>query len=184
MNPDWKSLIANPKIQVGAVVAIGVLIALLGWFLHASALPPATPPATAAPQAAPGTPAEGTATGAAPTATAPPEPPKTTATITFTTTPAANATVTWGKTRLGVITPKAPLVIERPRDSGPLDVIVKSMGYLPVQTRAHTFGDSRIVVKLTKPDQTQLLVGYKAPIDGGVGLDGAPPETIAPPPLP
>ncbi|HET6340005.1 MAG TPA: hypothetical protein VFG30_42645 [Polyangiales bacterium] len=182
--PDWRSLIANPRVQVGGVVGVGVLLALLGWFLHASALPPATPPTTQAPPAAAGTPPEGTATAAAPPATPPPEPPKTTAQITFTTNPSTNATVSWGKTRLGVITPKAPLVIVRPRDSGPLDVVVKAMGYLPVQTRAHTFADTRIVVRLTKPDATQTLVGYKAPIDGGIGLDGSTPEAIAPPPFP
>jgi hypothetical protein len=180
--PDWKSLLANPKIQVGGVVAVGVLLALLGWFLHASALPPATPPATTEPPAAtPATPPPSAA--AAPPAT-PPEPPSTIARITFVTNPSVNATVTWGKTRLGVITPKAALVIERPRDSGPLDVIVRAPGYLPVTTRAHTFADTRIVVKLTRPDQTQALVGYKAPIDAGMGLDGMTQEVIAPPPFP
>jgi hypothetical protein len=179
--PDWRTLIANPKIQVGGVVAVGVLLGLLGWFLHASASPPAAPTATQAPPAASGTPAEGASTGAAAPASGPAEPPKTTAEITFTTNPSANATVSWGKTRLGVIGPKAPLVIVRPRDSGPLDVMVRAVGYLPVQTRAHTFGDSRIVVKLTKPDQTQSLVGYKAPIDAGI----IPEESASePPPFP
>jgi hypothetical protein len=180
--PDWKSVLANPRVQVGGVVGVGVLLALLGWFLHASALPPATPPPTATPPAAaPSAPA--TEAAATPPAT-PPEPPKTTARITFTTIPLTNATVSWGKMRLGVITPKASLVIERPRDSGPLDVVVRAPGYLPVTTRAHTFADTRIVVKLTKPDQTQALVGYKAPIDAGVGLDGMTPEAIAAPPFP
>lgn len=180
--PDWKRVLANPKVQVGGVVGVGVLLALLGWFLHASALPPATPPAPTQPAApAPATPA--TEAAAAPPVP-PAEPPKTTARITFATSPPANATVSWGKTRLGVITPTAPLVIERPRDSGPLDVIVRAPGYLPVTTRAHTFADTRIVVKLTRPDQTQTLVGYKAPIDAGMGLDAMMPETIAPPPFP
>jgi hypothetical protein len=92
--------------------------------------------------------------------------------------------VSWGKTRLGVITPKLALVIDRPRDSGPLDVVVKAAGYLPVQTRAHTFADTRIVVKLTKPDQTQTLLGYKAPLDAGMPEETSPEETIAPPPFP
>jgi hypothetical protein len=74
-------------------------------------------------------------------------------------------------------------VIERPRDTGPLDVMVRAAGYLPVQTRAHTFGDQRIVVKLTKPDQTQTLLGYKAPLDAGPPEETAPDEAIAPPPF-
>ena len=179
MTPDWKNLFANPKVQVGGVVGLGVLLALLGWFLHASALPPAT--TTQTPAAAPAAPAPAAAATPSPP---PPEPPKTTARITFTTVPRTNATVSWGKTRLGVITPTASLVIERPRDSGPLDVVVRAPGYLPVTTRAHTFAETRIVVKLTRPSQTQTLVGYKAPIDAGMGLDGMMPETIAPPPFP
>lgn len=187
MNLDWqrvRGLVANPRIQVAGAAGLVVVLGLIGWLVFARAQQ--TPP-SAAPPAAPDSPAEGTATGAALPVTPPPEPPKTTATITFTTIPSTNATVSWGKTRLGVITPTNPLVITRPRDSGPLDVVVKAMGYLSVQTRAHTFADSRVVVKLTKPDQTQNLIGYKAPIDGGVGMppEGATtPDQIAPPPFP
>jgi hypothetical protein len=175
---DWKRLLANPRVQVGGVVSAGVLIALVGWFLHAKALPPTAPPATPPPAATPAPPVA----EAAPSP--PPEPLKATVTITFTTIPLTNATVSWGKTRLGLITPKGSLVIERPRDSGPLDVIVRAPGYLQVQVRAHTFADSRVLVKLTKPDQTQALVGYKAPIDAGVTADTTTPEAIAPPPFP
>jgi hypothetical protein len=179
--PDWKSLIADRRVQIGGIVSACVILALVGWFVHAAASPPGPQPPPPQPSAA--APVQPAATESAPPAT-PPEPPKTTARITFTTIPPVNATVTWGKTRLGVITPKLPLVIERPRDSGPLDVVVKAMGYLPVQTRAHTFGDSRIVVKLTKPDQTQTLIGYKAPLDAGLSEETSPEETIAPPPFP
>src|SRR6185312_3734648 len=49
------------------------------------------------------------------------------------------AMVFWGKKRLGIIAPHAPLVVTRPRDSGPLDVVVKSDGFVTVQTRAYTF---------------------------------------------
>jgi hypothetical protein len=61
-------------------------------------------------------------------------------------------------------------VVVRPRDSGPLDVIVRAPGYLPVQTRAHTFADSRVTVKLTTPDQKNTLVGYREPLDAGTPL--------------
>jgi hypothetical protein len=60
-----------------------------------------------------------------------------------------------------------PLVVTRPRDSGPLDVIVHAAGYMPVHTRAHTFADTKIGVKLTRPDQKPTLFGYRAPIDAG-----------------
>jgi hypothetical protein len=88
--------------------------------------------------------------------------------ITFITVPMQKAMVYWGKRRLGLIAPHAPLVVERPRDSGPLDVIVRSAGFLPVQTRAYTFGDSKVAVKLTPPDQKKTLLGYReAPPDAG-----------------
>jgi hypothetical protein len=110
----------------------------------------------------------------APPAVATPVP--TTATIVFTTVPAAHATVTWGKKKLGRITPSQALVVTRPRDSGPLDVIVRAEGFMVVHTRAHTFADNRVSIKLTPPDQKTVLLGYRVPIDAGVpvGSDGLP----------
>jgi hypothetical protein len=111
------------------------------------------------------------------------EPIKTTATVVFTVQPAVQATVTWGKKRLGIIKPGYPLYVTRPRDSGPLDVLVKADGYLPVQTRAYTFNDSKMLVKLTKPEASNTLLGYRVPIEAGMpeNLDavdaGAPPTT-------
>jgi hypothetical protein len=49
---------------------------------------------------------------------------------------------------------------------------VRSIGYLPVQTRAYTFADSKVSVKLTPPDQKKALLGYRE----------APPDAGAPPP--
>jgi hypothetical protein len=144
-------------------IAIGTAIVLLGlsvclWRLSsASATPPAPAPSTTA------QPAPATAATAAPSTT----PPATTQ-IVFTTVPPANATVTWGKTVLGRITPQRALYVTRPRDSGPLDVTVRAVGYLPVHTRAHTFADTRISVKLTRPEDKQTLFGYRAPIDAGL----------------
>jgi hypothetical protein len=92
--------------------------------------------------------------------------------IVFTTYPVKKAFVFWGKRRLGMIAPHAPLIVERPRDSGPLDVVVRSDGYIPVQTRAYTFGDGKVAVKLTPLDQKKTLLGYREEVpsgpDGGV----------------
>lgn len=90
--------------------------------------------------------------------------------IMFSTIPPTNASVTWGKKLLGKIAPKKPLVIVRPRDSGPLDVTVTAAGFLPVQTRAHTFADTHVQVKLTPPEQMPTLFGYRAPLDAGTPL--------------
>jgi hypothetical protein len=100
------------------------------------------------------------------------EPPGDSVRITFTTVPSAKAMVFWGKKRLGIVAPHQPLIVQRPRDSGPLDVIVRAAGYLPVQTRAYTFADSKVAVKLTPPDQKKTLLGYRE----------APPDAGAPPP--
>jgi hypothetical protein len=107
------------------------------------------------------------------------------ATIIFQTFPPAHATVHWGNTRLGRIKPQRPLVVVRPRDSGPLDVVIRAPGFLPVQTRAHTFGDTRLSVKLTRVDQKATLFGYRAPLDdAGVPLvplvpDGGVPDALS-----
>jgi hypothetical protein len=123
----------------------------------------ATPPSATAPAQ------PGSAPSAAPAATGePPAAVPTTATIVFATSPPVTAMVTWGKKRLGKITPGKALVVVRPRDSGPLDVMVRATGYLPVQTRAHTFSDHRVLVKLTPLDKKSELLGYRAPLDAGV----------------
>ena len=82
--------------------------------------------------------------------------------------------VFWGRQRLGMIAPHQPLVVERPRDSGPLDVIVRASGFLPVQTRAYTFADSKVSVKMTPPDQKKTLLGYREAVpDGGASRPAA-----------
>jgi len=184
--PDWKSLLADTRIRTTAIAVVAIAgLALAWWGFQAAALPPATPPpATSAPPAQP----DADAAPKPAAATTPVEPIRTDARITFVTNPPAHATVSWGKVRLGVITPKQALVVVRPRDSGPLDVVVRAVGYMQVTTRAHTFGDSRIVVKLTTLEQKSTLLGYKTPIDAGPPLpDGGeaplPPEAFAPPPL-
>lgn len=90
------------------------------------------------------------------------------ATIAFSTIPSVRATVTWGKTLLGIIPRDESLVIVRPRDSGPLDVMVHARGFLPVQTRAYTFSDQNVVVKLTPVTDKSELLGYRVPLDAGV----------------
>jgi hypothetical protein len=87
--------------------------------------------------------------------------------ITINVIPSVNATVSWGKTRLGIIKPKSVLTVQRPRDSGPLDLVIRANGYLPVQTRAFTFGDNKLSVRLTPLDQKSTLLGYREDLDAG-----------------
>jgi hypothetical protein len=116
--------------------------------------------------------------GAAPASgEAPPAATSPTVRIVFTIIPKTKkAMVFWGKKRLGIIAPQAPLVVTRPRDSGPLDVVVKSDGFVTVQTRAYTFADSKVSVKLTKLEEKNTLLGYREelPPDGGAPPGGGP----------
>ena len=91
------------------------------------------------------------------------EPPKTKdhVRITLQTVPPRRAVVKWGKKTLGVIPAPQPLIVVRPRDSGPLDIVIRMTGYLPVHTRAYTFSDSRVAVKLTPVSQKHTLFGYR-----------------------
>jgi hypothetical protein len=113
---------------------------------------------------------------------APKPQPSATVTISISVVPAVKATVAWGKQRLGIIKPRSVLVVQRPRDSGPLDLMIRADGHLPVQTRAYTFGDTKLAVRLTPHDQKVSLLGYReellpdgavAPSDGGTdgGVD-------------
>src|ERR1700742_1636238 len=142
---DWRSLPVRSK-QIAVLSALVVGLAAIWLALELSGAS-ATPPQTTTPPPQPSA-ADAPVPAAAPTpgagsgevpAIPTPVVPSTTATIVFQTIPAAYATVTWGRKTLGRIGPKQPLVIPRPRDSGPLDVVVRAQGFLPVSTRAHTF---------------------------------------------
>jgi len=126
---------------------------------------------------------DGGAPAAAPAPAAQPKTPSPNVRIVFTVIPSTKkATVTWGKKKLGIIAPHAPLIVQRPRDSGPLDVIVKSDGCVSVQTRAYTFEDSKVSVKLTPNDQKNTLLGYREEeptADGGVPMPAQNPDAGA-----
>jgi hypothetical protein len=161
------------------VAAGAFLLALVG-----RAQAPAPKPA-GVPAGAPGVPA-----AVAPAAPSP------NVKITIITVPAQkNVFVFWGKKRLGVIAPHQPLFLQRPRDSGPLDLVIKCQGFVTVQTRAYTFADSKLAVKLTPLDQKNTLLGYREevppppPPDAGVpgappAASALPPGVAAPPPVP
>lgn len=178
-----------PWVALGGVLLLGVLAmigfrALSGSKLAAGAAPDGSDPrspggaagaANSAAQALPG----GTGgaagqpgVGAGPTLNVP----SPTVRIVLRTVPAKQRSmVSWGSKRLGFIDRGKPLVIVRPRDSGPLDVVVRSEGFIPVHTRANTFNDSVIDVKLTPLEKKETIYGYKQPLppppDAGAPID-------------
>jgi hypothetical protein len=95
------------------------------------------------------------------------------------TVPPRKAAVRWGNKSLGTIPAPKPMVIERQRDSGPLDLVIRAAGFLPVHTRAYTFSDSRVSVKLTPPSEKSKLFGYKQ--EPAPNPDGGPPPDPASP---
>jgi hypothetical protein len=111
--------------------------------------------------------------------------------IVFQTIPPEKATVMWGKKSIGLIKGKnKPLIIERPRDSGPMDVVVRAQGYIPVHSRAYTFTDSKLYVKITPVAEKKTLFGYReelpdaGPPEAGVPQAAAPRPDAGAPPLP
>jgi len=160
---------------------VSLITVLVVWRSRVDATPPSGPVLTsltvplpeAVPVATPAVADAGTR-GVGPSATTPntaaTTQQSTQARIMFSTIPQVNANVLWGKKSLGRIAPKQPLVILRPRDSGPLDVTITAPGYLPVQTRAHTFADTHVQVKLTTLEDKPTLWGYRVPLDAGVPL--------------
>lgn len=171
MPPTFKAMTFSPSQRMTALVSTALIAVLIAsWVSGAFATPPAA-------DAGAGTPAAPLAADGTAETAVPSDPTK--VQLVITTTPPANATVTWGRTRIGRIKPRQPLVLVRPRDSGPLDVVVRAPGYLPVQTRAYTFSDARVFVKLTPLSQKATLLGYRAPLDAGIGMgDGGVPETL------
>jgi hypothetical protein len=106
--------------------------------------------------------------------------------ITIQTVPPVRAEVYWGRKRLGIINPslrgpRKPLIIERPRDSGPIDLVVRSEGFITVNTRAYTFNDNRLNVKLTLVEEKHLLLGFKQALPDA-GADGGADGGVPPPP--
>jgi hypothetical protein len=94
----------------------------------------------------------------------------------------SGARVTHGRQKLGV----TPLVMTRKRGSGPMDLMLRRGGYFPVATRAYTFKDDLVIVRLTHRDNASKLHGFKAPLPPDAGPDaaagGAPDGGVALPP--
>ena len=72
------------------------------------------------------------------------------------------AHVFWGRKDLGL----APLELQRPRGSGPLDLVVNAPGFLPLHTRVFTDRDDILSLRLYDADSARGLLGYPVNIEG------------------
>jgi hypothetical protein len=137
--------------------------------------PPTPPPVAPSPAPVPpSTSVTATASARLPHDAGPPPSPN--VKLVIRTFPARRGVVMWGAKRLGFVDRNMPLVVERPRDSGPLDLVVRVTNYLPVHTRAYTFSDANIDVKITPLDKKDTIYGYKEPLppDAGVPFPAEP----------
>jgi hypothetical protein len=73
------------------------------------------------------------------------------------------AHVFWGRKDLGV----APLEIQRPRGSGPLDLLIMAPGFLPLHTRAFTDRDDTLSLRLYDEGVSRGLLGFSLPTSPG-----------------
>jgi hypothetical protein len=69
------------------------------------------------------------------------------------------ARVFWGRKDLGL----APLEVQRPRGSGPLDLVVIAPGALPLHTRVFTDRDDKLALRLYSDGEAPNLLGYRPP---------------------
>lgn len=76
------------------------------------------------------------------------------------------AHVFWGVKDLGL----APLELQRPRGSGPLDLVVRAPGYLAHHTRVFTDRNDRLAIHLAPESDGARYFGYRAPEHTGKGL--------------
>jgi hypothetical protein len=90
------------------------------------------------------------------------------------------AWVYWGRKKLGL----TPLNFERPRDSGPVDLVLRASGFFPVHTRAYTVKNDLIGVKMVKLTDRMTIFGAKQELPPeGTTLDPLDPANAMKPPV-
>ena len=77
-------------------------------------------------------------------------------------TPPARGTLVWGRKKMGELKPGQMTVeMERPRGSGPLDLVIRAEGFLPHHVRLFSDRDDKLYVRLYHPDDARGLLGYR-----------------------
>lgn len=89
--------------------------------------------------------------------------------------PPARGVVMWGRKRLAELRPGDMVVeIDRPRNSGPLDLAIRAEGYLPHHVRLFTDRDDRLSVRLITPAEATGVLGYRPPAEPSETAPAAP----------
>jgi hypothetical protein len=119
------------------------------------ALPPVAPPPPAATPSVPSSPDDLVAE------TPESNPHSETVTVKLVADQARKARVFWGRKDLGF----APLELQRPRGSGPLDLVVVAPGALTLHTRVFTDRDDRLALRFYAATDAPTMLGYRADDD-------------------
>ena len=88
-----------------------------------------------------------------------------TVTLTLSISPPVKATVMWGSKQLARVAPDNPTVeLQRPRNTGPLDLDIRAEGFLPHHTRLHSDRNDKVSVRLVRPADAPGLLGYRSSV--------------------
>ena len=86
-----------------------------------------------------------------------------TVTLTLTISPPVKAVVMWGSKQLARIAPDKPTVeLQRPRNTGPLDLEIRAEGFLPHHTRLYSDRNDKVTVRLVRPADASSLLGFRS----------------------
>ncbi len=86
-----------------------------------------------------------------------------TVTLTLSISPPVKAQVMWGSKQLARIAPDNPTVeLQRPRNTGPLDLEIRAEGFLPHHTRLYSDRNDKVSVHLVRPAEASSLLGYRS----------------------
>jgi hypothetical protein len=77
-------------------------------------------------------------------------------------TPQAKGTVHWGRKKLADLQPgKMTVEADRPRNTGPLDLVIRADGFLPYHVRLFTDHDDKLSVHLVRTEQASGVFGFR-----------------------
>jgi hypothetical protein len=88
-----------------------------------------------------------------------------TVTLTLSISPPVKAVVMWGSKQVARIAPDKPTVeLQRPRNTGPLDLEIRADGFLPHHTRLYSDRNDKVSVHLVRPADASSLLGFRSSV--------------------
>jgi hypothetical protein len=88
-----------------------------------------------------------------------------TVTLTLSISPPVKAVVMWGSKQLARVAPDNPTVeLQRPRNTGPLDLDIRAEGFLPHHTRLYSDRNDKVSVRLVRQAEAAGLLGYRSSV--------------------